>query len=268
MSRAIDYIDLIALDLNYTPQGAVLQLRAPNPPPWNDKLETALVDAEVIVPESLIVEIDAAYFNVHAEGPFKGMLIPSSLGRLEVSDVHGRLDIATANRRVWVSNVSGDISVGTTNSTLTAEDVSCLGLPAKFRNEGGEIRISNIAGGINVRNSFGRIEIEGFLPSGKSNFVRGQSGPIVIGIDELSDARIVVNNRYEDIELALPKDFSAAMSLAVDEDGRIEATGFPFSTDLVERNRLNLVAGKGDATVSASIRGKGNIWVRGVDKGE
>jgi len=49
--------------------------------------------------------------------------------------------------------------------------------------------------------------------------------------------------------------------LTVDQEGRIEAVNFPFTTELVEPNRLNLVVGGGKGLVNGSIRGKGNIYV-------
>ena len=64
-----------------------------------------------------------------------------------------------------------------------------------------------------------------------------------------------------DIDLRLPAEFSAVLALAVDEGGKIEAENFPFTTELVESDRLDLLVGDGDGLISGAVRGKGNIYV-------
>lgn len=266
-SSAVDYIDLIAVDLNTIPEGGRLEMRAPNPPPWENG-DYGMVEAELIVPESCTVDIDAVYFDVEATGPFKALVNTTSLGRLNVTDVTARLDLSTANRRVTVEKISSDISISTSNSTLVARDITSLTESAYFRNNGGDLLIDGFIGGINAKNSYGRIDITNFQPYGSKSYVRCTSGPIMINITKMSDGQLLVNNRYEDIELMIPIDLSAVVSLAVDDGGRIEADDFLFETELVEPNRLNLITGNGDGLISGSIRGKGNIYVRGTDEGE
>jgi hypothetical protein len=260
-SKAVDYIDLIAVRLEPITEGMRLHLSAPNPAPWSEQ-DAGLVEAAVIVPESCVIEIEALYFDITAEGPFEGMIIPSSLGNLEIADVTKQLKLKTANGRVSIERISGDISVATSNSELAAKDISSSGKQAQFTNDGGDIRIDGFAGEMSVKNSYGRIEITDFEVDGSSNLIRGFSGPIVVDIRRITDGQVVINNRFEDIEIALPNNLSARLSLAVDDNGKIDVSNFPFKTDLVEPNRLNLVTGDGEALISASIRGAGNIFVR------
>lgn len=266
LSRAVDHIDLIDVVLEKTPRGGRLQLRAPNPVPWTER-ESGSIDIILTVPKNCLIEVDAPYFDITAVGPFEEFLVPSSLGRLRVSDVTKQLDLITANRRVSIERITGRISVATTNSTLTATDINNLNGPARFRNEGGDIHIDRFSGGINVKNSYGRIEIEEFSPQGKRNFIRGRSGPILLRFASLGEAQIRIANRFEDIEMTLPSELSSVLSLSVEEGGRITATNFPFVVDLVETDRLDLVVGDGIASISASISGKGNIYIRGSEGG-
>jgi hypothetical protein len=268
LSRAIDYIDLIAFSIDNSARGVTMQFRAPNPPPWNEKVEAGRVEVEITMPESCIVMIDAAYFDVEAEGPFSEVRVPSSYGRLQVADVDGSLELQTANRRLIVERIRGEMDLRTSNSTLDASDLYCPEIQARIQNEGGDIRIERLEGQANIKNSYGRIEVADYRPVGTRNFIRGLSGPVFLEIRDLDGARLIVNNRYEDIELSVPQDVSSSMSLAVEEDGRIEVSNFVFTSDLVEHNRLNLIAGEGTATISASVRGNGNIYVRGDQRGE
>lgn len=259
-SRAIDYLDQIAVVLSKTPNGLKLQMRAPNPPPW-DSDESGIVEVVLEIPEDFEVEIEAAEFDVDAVGPFLSFENTASLGRMEIAHVTELLEIQTANRRVTVTDISGRIRVSTTNAILTAEGISDLSQPVVLRNDGGDIRVQGLTGGLNVKNAYGRIEIEEWDPGDGKSYVRCTSGPITISLTELSTGQLLISNRYEDIELKLPEEFSAVLTLTVDGGSKIEAEHFAFITELVEPNRLNLVVGDGGGLISGSVRGKGNIYV-------
>ncbi len=266
-SRAIDFIDLIAVSLERGPQDVTVKLRARNPAPWLNQ-EMGLVDADLSVPLNSRIEIDAPYFDVTAVGPFEAAVVPSSMGRLYVSKVAGRLHLETVNQKVEIESVSGDILVTTSNALLTARDILSPESQAKFRNTGGDILIDGVTGELSVRNEYGRIEIRDFEPHSQGNLIRGFSGPISVDITHVTDGQVIISNRYEDIDVNIPVDLSARLSLAVDEGGRITADNFPFKTDFVQPTRLNLVAGEGQALISATIRGRGNIYVAGEEAGE
>jgi hypothetical protein len=163
-----------------------------------------------------------------------------------------------------VAEISGDISVETTNADLAATSIQSKENAARFRNDGGDILIDGISGQVNVKNSFGRITIRSFTARGGGSFIRGASSPISVDLLSIDDGQLVVSNRYEDIELTVPEVLSAYLALAVDPVGRIEIDNFPFRADLVRPNRLTLSAGDADASISATISGAGNIFVHGA----
>jgi len=264
-SRAVDYIDLISVQLEQTPVAARLEMRAPNPAPWEAD-EAGLVHVVLTIPRNVAVNVDAAYFDISAVGPFSEFIDNSSLGRIDVSDVSGRVDIATANQKVSLAHLTGDVSATTSNASLLARDINCSDAQGSFRNEGGDIIIDGLIGELNVRTSYGRIDIDDLTPAGTKNYIRGSSGPILVNLTRLTDGQLILANRYDDIEIVVPTDISAVMALSVDEEGKIEANNFNFKTELVQTNRLNLVAGDGGGLISGSIRGKGNIYVRGSDE--
>ena len=267
-STAIDFIDLISVDLAGRPESPLVTMRAPNPAPWSGTNNSGQVEAEIVVPPGAEVEINAPPFDVTTTGPLRALDIPESLGRLDVTEVTERLRIATANRRVTIAGISGDISVATTNSTLIARSVTSLEGQARFRNEGGDIRIDGLTGSVNAKNSFGRITIEGFAPRGEGSYIRGTSGPITVEITQMSESQLVITNHQEDIDITVPDTLSAFYTLSVGEDGVIEASNFTFTPDLVQRDRLSLVSGDGAATIRGSVKGQGNIYVRGRSGGQ
>ncbi|MBN1211183.1 MAG: hypothetical protein JXA92_01275 [candidate division Zixibacteria bacterium] len=263
-SKAMDYIDLISVSMEVIPEGVRLELRAPNPAPWNSDKETGLVETELTVPAGFLIEIDAIYFDVYALGPFKGLVIDNSLGRYDITGVTDILKLSTANRRVNLTDIGGEISVATTNAPLVAKDIKNVKGQAVFRNDGGDIKIDGFVGEINAKNNFGQIRISNFIPRGQSNYIRGFSGPVILEITEMIEGQLVITNRYEDIDISVPDTLSAFYSMVVDEEGVIEAANFPFTADLIRRNRLNLTSGEGDVEISGTVRGKGNIYIRGI----
>ena len=261
--KGIDYVDLISVNVTAKVDEVRIEMRAPNPAPWEEDAEAGLVIAQLTVPPSCLVELDAVAFDISAKGPFREMLIPSSMGRLDISGVDGKLDISTANQRILLQDISGEISASTTNANLTARRLNCEGRQARIRNESGDIKIESVKGELNVRNRYGRTEISGFTPTNGGSYVRCSSGPVLIDVAGMTDGRLAISNEYEDVELRVPESISAALALTVDDDGTIDASQLKFVADLVEHNHLSLRLGQGIGSISASIRGKGNILVRG-----
>jgi hypothetical protein len=266
-SMATDFIDLIDVTLSVLPNKITVKLRAPNPAPWSGTNYSGSVQAELVVPIGSRIEIEAPLYDVSARGPFEQIIIPESLGRLEIADVSGRVEVASVNRRVLLEDITGQISASTSNSSLKATNINTGDSQAKFRNNGGDIQIEGFVGGINAKNSYGRITILDFEPRGQSNYIRGENGPITLEISRMTEGQLVATNRHEDIDISIPDTLSAYLTLSVGEEGIIEATHFPFISDLVQRNRLSLIAGTGDVDISGTVRGKGNIYIRGT-KGE
>jgi len=261
--KGIDFIDLIAVVLDKTPDGIRLEMRAPNPAPWSGNYEWGMIEARITVPENCYIDINAAQFDVTADGPFRAVVISKSLGRIEVSNVLEKLDVATSNRRVNVNDISGDISISTTNAVLNARNLVSVGSRSHLENEHGDIRVDGFTGEIEIENSYGRIHLGAFNARGKRNVIRGMSGPISLEIIQLNDAQLRVTNRFDDVEINLPGSASAALSLAVDEGGKIEVSNFNVKPELIAQNRMNLVAGKGSSIISSNVRGSGNIYIRG-----
>jgi hypothetical protein len=262
-SQAIDYVDVLSVSMDAFSGRARLEFRAPNPAPWSGSGDAGIVHAKLLLPKGTFVEIEAAYFDIKARGPLSGLVIASSFGQVDAAQIDSVVDISTSNQKVLLDAISGDISVTTSNAPLIATRIRAEHAAARFKNENGDIKLDSVGGSINVRSNFGKISVNRFFARGEGSSLKGSSGPISVELLEMTDGQLVISNRLEDVELQVPANLSAFISLAVEEEGNIEATGFIFHTDLVQRNRLNLLTGKGKANISCSVKGKGNIYVRG-----
>ena len=262
-SHAYDYIDLVTVNLKQFYEGVLLTLRAPNPVPWNLETESVIINLTITVPDSCAVDIEAFYFDVDASGPFSKMIIPKSLGRLNVYDVYGMVDLSTSNQRLTLEKIVGDVSASTRNSKLEAINIVCVDNQAIFKNDGGEISIENFTGQLNIKNSYARTDIENFNGKNGKSFIRSFSGPVLIDINEMTGGQLIILNRYDDIELMVPSQIEADFSLAVEENGKIEASNLIIKPNLIETNRLNFVTGQGEVKITGSIRGEGDILLIG-----
>lgn len=260
---AIDIIDLIGVSLEITNKGAQLKLRTPNPAPWDTPKESAVLDIELVIPENYKLNIDASYFDILAAGPFAELVVPNSLGRLEISNVSDFLELNALNRNVIITDIRGEINISTQNSSITANNINTSEKRVTIYNDGGEIQLNNIKAELNIKNNYGKVSITNFTPIGKKNYIRALHGPIFISIDKILTDQLIVNNRFEDIEIFVPSDISAEFSLAVEEESKIEVTDIIFTPGLIQENRLNLTAGDGKYEISSLIRGKGNIYIKG-----
>lgn len=262
-SQAIDFIDLISVVIEGRPESPVVKMRAPNPAPWSGTDYSGRVELEIIAPSDAEIEIIAPPFDVTTVGPLRSLDVPESLGAMDISNITESLNISTANRAVTLKDITGQISVVTSREKLVARDIKSLDDQARFRNEGGDIELIGVVGSVNINNRYGRINVEKFAARGQSSYIRGTSGPVAVEVLEMREGQLVVTNRQEDIEIVVPDTLSAFYSLSVDDEGVIEASNFPFTPDLVERNRLNLQSGDGRVNIGATIKGKGNIFIRG-----
>jgi hypothetical protein len=267
-TSAIDIIDLIGVSLEITNKGVRLKLRAPNPAPWNSQKESALLNIDLIVPENYLLEIDAPYFDILAAGPFTEFVVPTSLGRLEITNVTEYLELNTSNRKVIISDISGEINISTKNSMVTGNNINSKEKRVTIYNDGGDIQLKDIKAELNIKNNYGKIDIINYTPIGRKNYIRALHAPIYITIDKILTEQLVVNNRFEDIEIFVPTDISAEISLAVEEDSKIEVSDILFTPGLIQENRLNLTVGEGETILSSHIRGKGSIYIKGRTEGE
>ncbi|RME19744.1 MAG: hypothetical protein D6800_13900 [Candidatus Zixiibacteriota bacterium] len=263
-AKAYDFIDLISLHLTAEAAEARLVMRAPNPAPWITGEEEGMVDVVITVPINCFVEVECRQFDLEAVGPLSGLLADRSLGRLSVKRVNGPVELSTANARILMEDVTGSVTAATTNADLIARRVTITDGTGRFRNEQGAIRIDSLNGNLSVRNNLGSITIDQFVPTGESNLIRGNAAPVTVDIASMAGGQVIVSNKYADIELTVPDTLNAFYSLKVEEDGQIRTLDLPLRTELVQRNRLNLVSGKGTANIRVSIQGSGNILLKGV----
>ncbi len=262
-SEAIEYAKVINVALEETSDGINILLQAPNPAPWSGTDNSGVINGELQIPIDSKIFIDAQYFDLNISGPFKVVENKSSFGRAEVENITELLYLATSNQDIIASNISGEINLTTSHADIKVTDVITSGQLASIVNENGGITGENLSGVFDIKNSFGRIRLSDLTLVSERSRILGSYSPINLRINSINNAGLTVRNTNEDIKIFVPKSLAAEFSLRVDNNGEIDVEGLEIKPMLVENSRLDFETGAGGQKIRMSIRGEGNISVRG-----
>lgn len=262
-SEAVDFAGAIDATLERTSQGARLILQSPNPAPWSGTDYSGVIEGELILPQDCRLDIDAQYFDLVITGPFKSCENKASFGRLEVRDITDMLYLTTSNRDIIVRDITGEVSLTTSHADIEINNLSTLGRQAYFINENGSISGDGLSGIFDIKNSFGRIRLADLKLVSERSRISGSYSPVSLDIIGINNAGLTVRNTNEDIRISVPKTLSASFSLRVDTNGEINVEDIEMRPSLVDSNRLDFDTGTGGPRVRMSIRGDGNISIRG-----
>ncbi len=252
----------------FTPKQDTVELRltATKPTPWNNDTTVVSISVELTIPKQCNLVVDAPRFTLSAEGPLTSVINTTSRREMEIFSVDGKVDVRSTGGFVSIEQINGEISVANEAGKLEARDIVCRSGSGQFRNEGGDMFLENITGSISLKSVSGKVEISGFEPSTtERSYISNSQGPILLELKKINAGDIAITNRDDDIELRVPTELSAMLSLAVDQSSRIEVSNLQIIPELVLPNRLGLRMKEGSVQLNSTARGSGNIFVRGVE---
>jgi hypothetical protein len=264
-AEAIDYAKVIKASLEAHPDETVLYLQTPNPAPWSGTNNSGRVEGRLGVPPGSRLIIDASYMDLELQGPFRSVESHNGFGRADIEDVTDELNLSTNNRDIIASRIRGAISLTTSHADIILEDVNALDRQAFIRNENGKIVIGRLEGSFDIRNDFGRVNMEDIRLFNSRSSLIGSYTPIKMEIVDVEEAGLTIRNTNEDIDITISSAVDADFSLRVEGSGEINATGFKMKPTLVDHNRMDFVTGEGRSKIRMSVSGKGNINVEGQD---
>ncbi|MEE9442722.1 MAG: hypothetical protein V3V99_08650 [candidate division Zixibacteria bacterium] len=264
-AEAAAYADLISVEIDNQKTAITIWLRAPADAPWSGSNNSASLDVRIDVPVGCQIEINTAYFDIEAVGPFEEFVVSESLSKVTVNKVNGLTDINVSNRPLVLKNISGDLKAKNKYEKIKLENIKTGQQTAFIRNENGEISIDSFIGSIDVGTSYGLISGKRISLVGNRNRVKNVSAPIALELDSLTSGRIRVNNRYSKIVLGIAGRVDASFICKFGSDSFVKAEGFLFEPTLVYDERLEFDVGEAAAEARLSIKGDGNIIINGPD---
>ncbi len=263
-SEAMDYADVIEITLEATPEGLKLLLQAPNPAPWGGSANSGRVEGDLYLPSDCHIEIDAAYFDLKIDGPFRSVRNKSSFGRLDIRKITQEVNLATSSREIVAKDISGDIALTTGNGEIKIENLVSRTRPADIINENANIYVSDASGSVNIKNSYGKIRLDNFHLKGADSRITGSYGPIRLEISDIANTALTISNQNEDIQVTLPDAVSAKFLLKVGLRGKINVEGLKARPTTVKSDRLEFITGAGESEIAVDIEGNGNISLKGI----
>ena len=263
-SDAREYDKLVEAEIKTTPASMRLFLRAPNPAPWSGEDDAVHIEGELSLPADCQLEIDAEYFDLVIEGPFTSVENRSSFGRMDISNITRSLIIAGSTQNINLSNIAGEITVSVSNADLTAERLATKNEMARIKNENGDVTISDIEGNFTIRNSYGKIKIEGAEISGGGCRIIGTHCPIRVEVVSSESAGLAISNDFEDVTMQIAENVPARFMLNVDTNGEMHVTNLPIKPVIVQNNRLECYTGEGLIPITIDVEDSGNIFVEGI----
>ena len=265
-SEAKEYAAAITADYKNTKEGVVLSLRAPSRVPWFGTGNSANLDVTITIPKKTILEINTAYFDITATGPFAGFYVSESLSQVSIDGVIGPVEVKASNRPMLLKNITGRVVATNIYGRIRLENISTESDDATIRNENGEIQIDRFVGSLELSTSYAEIKAENITLLGQRNRIKNISAPIELTLDSLTSGKLRVNNNYGMITLNFNGPVDATFICKIGEESKINASGFVLEPSLVYDDRLEFDVGEATAEVRVTARGDGNIIISGPDE--
>jgi hypothetical protein len=264
--EAADYAKLIGVEVETIQDAVVLSFHAPVPAPWSGTNNSGRLSIDIKIPEGCPVEVNTAYFDVTAVGPFSEFTVTESLSKVDIAKVIGGVDVKVSNRPLNIKDVVGKVAASNKYDRIRLENIDTGDDLGIVSNEHGEIIIEGYRGGLDVRTSYDRLVGQHLFLTGDRNRVKNISALISLSFDSLTTGSIRVNNQYENISLEIAHRVDAEFICKIGENGLITADHLDFVPDLVDESRLEFTSGEGQAEVRVTARGSGEITINGPNK--
>jgi len=135
------------------------------------------------------------------------LLMETSGGNLEVTDLRGRVDGETSGGNISLQNIAGNITVGTSGGNLKAEKITGN---LRMETSGGNVRIAEVLGDVEASTSGGHIKV--YEVEGKVN-VSTSGGHIDVSVKNKHHG-IQAETSGGTITISVPRNIAANLDLS------------------------------------------------------
>jgi hypothetical protein len=261
--KARDFVDLVDLDLDREEDLVELRLTTPCPSPWEGTNYGIKANLDIFIPEDFILRAKTFSFDLDIRGPLKKVDIENRYGKTYVNDVSENTRIDGPYNKVDIEDVQGDLNVRTTYNSIFARDVDTKGGKASFKTIYGKIDLEDIRGQIEAETIYSPIYATHVSLLGGVNKIQTVYSKIDLEFEKIEDCELYVKNTYGNINVSVPEDISARLTLTVDRGGKIHTTGILITPTVLKKTRLEGICGQGESKIEMNIDGIGKILLEG-----
>jgi hypothetical protein len=262
---AQEYANNVTVSFEDLENEFVISAEARSSPPWRGTEFSAGVDIEIEVPRKNSLKIFArtSLFEIDIDGPFASADITSNFGDITLRKIGNKVNVSSDNGAVTVEDCSGPIKVTTSNRPISLLNVDSKLGSIRLRNQNGKISLDSVRGEIDARTEFAQINATRIrFESGRSTLATENSN---IKLDAtLVAGDVTVRSENGKIDMTIPALASAAVSLQVDEGGRIYTRQLPIKVDRVSRTLVQGTVGDGQNKIEVDMTGVGTINLEGI----
>lgn len=260
---AQEFTELVEVNLEKIDEVVTLQLATPRNAPWEGTNYAVKVTLDIYVPPDIVVETKTSAFEIDISGPLKKTYIKNRYGSIELSDVSEETRVTGSYNRVELADLQGELEVETSYNSISAEDVNTKGKRAFVKTSYGNIELDNFSGQLEAYTVYSPIYASNITLLGGRNEIKTVYSKVELELEALEEAKLYVYNSYGNVDLAVPTDLSARLTLTVGRGGKINTERILIKPQVLEKTRLEGICGDGDSEIEVDISGIGKIRLEG-----
>jgi len=303
-SRFADLIDVQLKQKKHHDDEIELNILSPTMAPWQGTDYSAGVNIDIAVPPNFSIDSRTSNSTVTIEGPFNVAEVYNEFGNVRLAEITEETTVKGSYSDVNLSNIKGYLSVETSNGSITASEIEIVEGPAFFETSNGAVKLREIMGSVEVHTSYKPIEVEeidaldgavvlttnyneinvrnasgelvcetthspitlsGISLTHGTSKIETKHAPIYLGLLDINDAQLIINNTYSGIKVELEDNISSRLLVAVDDGGKIHTKHLAIKPITINRNRLEGIVGDGLANIELTVDGIGEINIEGID---
>jgi hypothetical protein len=260
---AKEFTELVEMYLETEDGVVTLRLTTPRDAPWEGTEYAIKASLEISVPPDIMVEAKTRHFRINVSGPLKGVDIRNSDGWVRVMDVYEQTTIEGSYSKVEAQNIRGNLDIETSYNSIWVRDVDTREGKAFLKTTYGKIEVEELVGRLDAHTVYNPIHCSDITLVGGASEIKTVYSTVELELEGLEDARLYVYNSYGNIDMTVPTDLSARLTLAVGRGGKIHTERILIKPQVLEKTRLEGISGDGESEIEAEISGIGKILLEG-----
>lgn len=192
------------------------------------------VNYQIFAPPETDVSTKTSDGPVEVSGIHANLQIASSDGDITFSDCNGDIDIQSGDGDIHANKSSGGIQISLRDGDLTATELSGK---LALKSSDGDVSVNGFQGKMDASSRDGKVDLNGVFTSLAA---KSSDGDIDVTVQpgSVMEQDWGLSSRDGDIQLRLPNDFSANLSVRA-RDGKINTTVPVSVTGSLSENQLS-----------------------------
>ena len=263
--RATRILNSISVTTVVSGDQLTIEIKAPADAEWEGSQIGVRADLDMLVPSGWAFAGESEFYDFDITGPLTEVKITGTYGKIRVDGVMESTELRTQFGSLSLVNARGRVEVTNKYGAITLQQITTDKTPLQINTQYGAVDATKIAGPVDMSLDTAPLEIaEWTLEKGISR-IGANAAPIKVQLARWGAPQLTIENQNARVEVAIPKEFSAQIRLAVGEEGagRICTRGIAVKATRLDRWILEGIAGAGAGQLEVHSGDYGDILLRG-----